>query len=59
MATLRGTPQGYRVWACCSCGARLDRLVTPDDAEADLLRSALLTIARDYRFGSHPRSPSR
>ena len=38
------TPAGYRLWARCSCGARLDRWVTPADAEADLLRSALLAF---------------
>jgi hypothetical protein len=35
------TPDGYRLWARFSCGARLERWVTPADAEADLLRSAL------------------
>ncbi len=38
------TPEGYRLWATCSCGARLERWVTPADAEADLLRSALLAF---------------
>jgi len=33
------------VWArCCCCGARLERWVTEDDAEADLLRSTLLAF---------------
>jgi hypothetical protein len=32
---------GYRVWACCPCGARFERWVAADKAEADLLRSAL------------------
>jgi hypothetical protein len=38
------TPDGYRLWARCSCGACFDRWVTPEDAEADLLRSALLAF---------------
>jgi len=38
------TPEGYRLWARCACGARLERLVTPEDAEADLLRSTLLAF---------------
>ena len=38
------TPDGYRLWATCSRGARLERWVTPSDAEADLLRSALLAF---------------
>ena len=32
---------GYRVWAWCPCGARFERWVAADRAEADLLRSAL------------------
>jgi hypothetical protein len=38
------TPEGYRLWARCSCGAQLERWVTPADAEEDLLRSALLAF---------------
>jgi hypothetical protein len=38
------TLEGYRLWVRCSCGARLERWVTPADAEADLLRSALLAF---------------
>jgi hypothetical protein len=38
------TPDGYRLWASCSCGARLKRWVTPGDAEPDLLRSSLLAF---------------
>jgi hypothetical protein len=38
------TPQGYRLWASCACGAGLERWVTEQDAEADLLRSALLAF---------------
>jgi len=40
----RPTPWGYRLWVTCPCGARLERWVTPRDAEADLLRSALLAF---------------
>ena len=32
---------GYRVWARCPCGARFERWVAVDEAEADLLRSVL------------------
>jgi hypothetical protein len=32
---------GYRVWARCPCGARFERWVAADEAEADLLRTAL------------------
>ena len=32
------TPEGYRLWARCSCGARLERWVTPADAEGLTLR---------------------
>ncbi len=38
------TPQGSRLWASCACGARLERWVTPADAEEDLLKSALLAF---------------
>jgi hypothetical protein len=38
------TPAGYGLWVACSCGARFERWVTPADAEADLLRSALLAF---------------
>ena len=31
------TADGYGVWIACSCGARFDRWVTPDDAERELL----------------------
>lgn len=37
------TPEGYGVWVCCGCGARL-QWVSPEDAEADLLRSTLLAF---------------
>jgi len=35
------TIEGYHVRAVCACGACFERWVTPDDAVADLLRSAL------------------
>jgi hypothetical protein len=38
------TPAGYRLWVAYSCGARFERRVTEDDAEADLLRSTLLAF---------------
>jgi len=38
------TPEGYAVWVSCRCGARLDQWVSPADAEADLLRFALLAF---------------
>jgi hypothetical protein len=38
------TPEGYRLWARCSCGARLERWVRPADADEDLLRSAPLAF---------------
>ncbi len=34
-------PGGYRLWIICLCGARFERQLVPDDADADLLRSAL------------------
>ena len=37
-------PDGYSLRATCSCGASLERWVTPADAEEDLLRSALLAF---------------
>ncbi|HKW92755.1 MAG TPA: hypothetical protein VJX92_12710 [Methylomirabilota bacterium] len=38
------TADGYRVWARCSCGGELERWVSAADAEADLMRSALLAF---------------
>ncbi len=38
------TPSGYRVWVTCPCVATFDRWVTPEDADEDLLRSALLAF---------------
>ena len=35
------TPSGSRLWILCPCGARFERRLGPDDAEAEVLRSAL------------------
>jgi hypothetical protein len=35
------TPGEYRLRILCPCGARFERCFGPDDAEADVLRSAL------------------
>ena len=35
------TPEGYRLRIACPCGAVLDRWVTPEAAEDDLLHSRL------------------
>ena len=35
------TPNGYRVRIACPCGKAIDRWVTPEDAQHDLLRSGL------------------
>jgi hypothetical protein len=35
------TPAGYRVLLWCSCGARLVRWVTPEEAERDLRSAGL------------------
>lgn len=37
-------PDGYTLWIACSCGADVRRWVTPDDAEDDLLWSALTAL---------------
>ncbi len=39
------TETGYRVWVICPCGARFERWVTQEDADADLLRSDLLAFS--------------
>lgn len=39
------TPKGYRLWIACPCGARVDRWVTPEAAEADLLHTRLSAFA--------------
>ena len=38
------TPSGYSVRLKCGCGQEFTRWVTPDDADEDLLRSALLAF---------------
>lgn len=35
------TPGGCRLWILCPCGARFERRFGPDDAEVEVLRSAL------------------
>jgi len=42
------TEHGYARWIPCPCGARCDRLVTPEDATADLT---------EWRYGSEPMNP--
>jgi hypothetical protein len=37
-------PLVYSIRVKCGCGAEFTRLVTPDDADEDLLRSALLAF---------------
>ena len=32
---------GFRLWIVCPCGARFERWIAPEDAEANLLRSEL------------------
>jgi hypothetical protein len=38
------TASGYSVRVKCGCGVEFTRWVTPDDADEDLLRSALLAF---------------
>lgn len=38
------TRQGYQVRIACPCGRVIDRWVTPEAAEHDLLRSGLLVF---------------
>lgn len=38
------TPYGYSLWLTCRCGATMERWVTPEIAEDDLLRSRLLAF---------------
>jgi hypothetical protein len=38
------TVSGYRLIVVCGCGAEFKRRVTLDDADEDLLRSALLAF---------------
>jgi len=48
---------GYRVWARCPCGARFERWVAAEEAEADLLRSALQIRAACSLGSSRPWIP--
>jgi hypothetical protein len=38
------TPNGYRLLVKCGCGVEFKRWVAPQDADEDLLRSALLAF---------------
>ena len=38
----RAHPNGYRLTVACACGMVFDRWVTPEEADADLLRLAAL-----------------
>jgi hypothetical protein len=38
------TAGGYRLFVACGCGAEFNRWVTLDDADEDLLKSALLAF---------------
>jgi hypothetical protein len=38
------TPSGYGLWLSCRCGATMERWITPEIAEDDLLRPRLLAI---------------
>ena len=38
------TTTGYRLFVVCGCGAEFKRWVTPEEADGDLLRSALLAF---------------
>jgi hypothetical protein len=40
----RETTTGYRLWIECPCGARFERWLGSEDAEAEALRSALLAF---------------
>ena len=40
------TPAGYSLWIACPCGARFERWLASDDAEADLLRAVLSDFER-------------
>lgn len=39
------TLEAYRLWVGCSCGARFERRVTPEVAQADLVFSSLTALA--------------
>jgi len=38
--------RGYLLWIVCPCGARFERQLPLDDADADRLRAALLQFER-------------
>jgi hypothetical protein len=38
------TPSGYSLRLACQCGATMERWITPEMAEDDLLRSSLLAF---------------
>ncbi len=38
------TPDGYQLLVTCGCGVEFKRWVTAEDADEDLLRSALLAF---------------
>ena len=38
------TPSGYSIRVKCGCGVEFTRQVTPENADEDLLRSALLAF---------------
>jgi hypothetical protein len=38
------TPDGYQLRITCGCGVEFTRWVAPDDADEDLLRSALRAL---------------
>lgn len=38
------TPCGYSLWLTCPCGTTMERWITPEMAEDDLLRSRLLAF---------------
>ena len=39
--TTQPTPKGYRLWIACPCGASVDRWVTRETAEDDLVHTGL------------------
>ena len=45
------TPNGYRLTVACACGAVFERWVTPQEADADLLRLARLNSSWLHESG--------
>lgn len=37
--------RGYLLWVLCSCGVRLERCITPEDAVRELVWSPLIAIS--------------